>query len=136
MSERLRLTENLDCFQTVVLLYCDKNENVHLGCASYYGGKNNDRRYLNLLYKDALPDKAELIGSWNYLDDNSSKIYPDYTKDMELAVDDFLYAHNTAKNHSDLEYEVVDSYSDMDKYFNNTNIKPGQVIAYGMLKSN
>ena len=79
-----------------------------------------------LLYKD-------YISGWNYLDENSNDIYIVYNPYSEVAVDDFLYAHNTDKSWKDIDYTIVDSTSDINKTLSSIKLSNNEIRAYATL---
>ena len=130
MEKVLRFDGNLDMFKNIVLLYKDNNGDTYLGSNTHNEtGVNNLKNYI-ILYKESLPKDKDYIMGWNYLDDHSDKIYLVYNEHSEVAVDDFLAAHNIDKTWKDINYNIVDSINDI----NNIQLSNNEVKAYATLK--
>lgn len=133
MKKTIKFENNLDMFKNIVLLYKDENGNTYLGSSSH--NESGDKQHQNfvVLYKDCLPNDQDYISGWNYLDENSNNIYIVYNQYSEVAVDDFLYAHNTDKSWKDIDYTVVDNISEINKALTNIKLANNEVRAYATL---
>ena len=129
MEKTMRFDGNLDMFNNIVLLYKNDNGDTYLG-ASANMVKDN---YI-ILYKNSLPKDTDYLSGWNYLDDHCEKTYLVYNDHSEVAVDDFLAAHNVDKTWKDLEYTVVDNTMKMNEILSNVQLSNNEVQAYATLK--
>lgn len=113
----------------LVLVTKGEDNQYYLGHTFYYGGR--DAEYLLFLYKDALPlATKDLVEAWNHLDDTSFTTVIVNETSIQVAVEDFLYAHGQNKAFNEIEYEVVNDYVTLDKVFKNHNPQVQQTIAY------
>lgn len=134
MERVYRFDGNLDMFKNFVLVYKNDEGNMYLGSST-----NNETGVDNLknsivLYKAAMPADKDFVMGWNYLDDHAEKIYLVYNEHSEVAVDDFLAAHNISKTRKDIDYIVVDSINDINSILSSNPLKNNEVRAYGTLK--
>ena len=133
MEKTVRFDGNLDMFKNIVLLYKDENGDTYLGSSSHNVIGDKDHQNFVVLYKDCLPKDQDYISGWNYLDENSNNIYIVYNPYSEVAVDDFLYAHNTDKSWKDIDYTVVNSTSEINKSIAGAKLKNNEIRAYATL---
>ena len=134
METVYKFNDHLNAFQNLVLFYRDDKDDCYIGSSSFYGGSDPNRQNLSILYKEPLPTDRDPIMGWNYLDDNSPFIYLVYTNLMETAVDDFLAAHNIDKTWKDIEYKVIDNYTEIDDVLESYPLNKNEVRAYAILK--
>ena len=71
---------------------------------------------------------------WNYLDDNSEKIYFVSEQQSEVSIDDFLAAHRIEKTWKDINYTVVDSLTEINDILKKNALSDNEVRAYALLK--
>ncbi len=133
MEKTVKFENNLDMFKNIVLLYKDENGNTYLGSSSHNDIGDKDHKNFVVLYKESLPKNKDYISGWNYLDENSNDIYIVYNQYSEVAVDDFLYAHNTDKSWKDIDYTIVDSTSDINKTLSSIKLSNNEIRAYATL---
>lgn len=133
MEKTVKFENNLDMFKNIVLLYKDENGNTYLGSSSHNDVGDKDHKNFVVLYKESLPKDKDYISGWNYLDENSNDIYIVYNPYSEVAVDDFLYAHNTDKSWKDIDYTIVDSTSDINKTLSSIKLSNNEIRAYATL---
>ena len=133
MEKTVKFENNLDMFKNIVLLYKDENGNTYLGSSSHNDIGDKDHKNFVVLYKESLPTDKDYISGWNYLDENSNDIYIVYNQYSEVAVDDFLYAHNTDKSWKDIDYTIVDSTSDINKTLSSIKLSNNEIRAYATL---
>ena len=133
MKKTVKFENNLDMFKNIVLLYKDENGNTYLGSSSHNDIGDKDHKNFVVLYKESLPKDKDYISGWNYLDENSNDIYIVYNPYSEVAVDDFLYAHNTDKSWKDIDYTIVENTSDINKTLSNIKLANNEIRAYATL---
>ena len=133
MEKTVKFENNLDMFKNIVLLYKDENGNTYLGSSSHNDVGDKDHKNFVVLYKESLPKDKDYISGWNYLDENSNDIYIVYNPYSEVAVDDFLYAHNTDKSWKDIDYTIVENTSDINKTLSNIKLANNEIRAYATL---
>lgn len=133
MEKTVKFENNLDMFKNIVLLYKDENGNTYLGSSSHNDIGDKDHKNFVVLYKESLPKDKDYISGWNYLDENSNDIYIVYNPYSEVAVDDFLYAHNTDKSWKDIDYTIVENTSDINKTLSNIKLANNEIRAYATL---
>ena len=131
MEKVIRFDTNLDMFKNLVLLYKNDNGDTYLGSSML---KQDDKDNQIVLYKDSLPKDRDYLMGWNYLDDNCEKTYLVYNQNSEVAVDDFLAAHNVEKTWKDINYIVVDNLIEMNNRLKNEQLDKNEVKAYVILK--
>ncbi|MBR2825025.1 MAG: hypothetical protein IKE51_01990 [Solobacterium sp.] len=136
METVYKFDEGLKGFQNIVLFYKDKDDDSYIGTSSFYGGSDPNKQTLSILYKDPLPNDRDAIMGWNYLDDHSPYIYLVYTDVMETAVDDFMAAHQIDKTWKDIDYNVIENYTEIDDILNENPLNKNEVRAYAILKHN
>ena len=127
--ETVRFNDNLDMFNSIVLLYKNEKGETYLGSSSSLEKDN----YI-VLYKNSLPKDVDYLSGWNYLDDHCEKTYLVYNDHSEVAVDDFLAAHNVNKTWKDLEYRVCDDSMQVNEILSNVQLSNNEVQAYATLK--
>lgn len=134
MERIVSIRDNLDMFKSLVLLYKNENGDTFIGSSSNdENGKENHKSRI-VLYKDALPKDTDYITGWNFLDDNSEKIYIVYNEHTEVAVDDFLVANHVDKSWKDIDYTVVDSFSELNVRLASESLSNNQIKAFVTLK--
>lgn len=134
MGKVICFKDSLDIFKNLVLVYKNENGEMFLGSSSHNNHADDIHKNSIVLYKDSMPNDKDFIMGWNYLDDHSSKIYLVYNEHSEVAVDDFLAAHNINKTWKDIEYHVVDSINDINDILTNDSLTNNEVRAYGTLE--
>ena len=134
MEKTVRFDDNLDMFENIVLLYKDENGDTYLGSASYNGNEPETRRNRIVLYKNHLPKDQDYLTGWNYLDDNSDKIYLVYNEHSDVGVDDFLAAHSIAKTWKDIEYRIVDGMCGIAEALSGCRMADNEVLAFAVMK--
>ena len=134
MEKIVSFSDNLDMFEKFVLLYKNDKGDTYLASSSNDESGKENRKNRIVLYKDALPKDQDYISGWNYLDDNSEKIYIVYNEHSEVAVDDFLVANHVDKSWKDLDYNVFNSVSEINHQLTTDNLKNNEVRAYVTLK--
>ena len=134
MEKVMRFDGNLDMFRNIVLLYKNEEGNTYIGSSSSNNTSDKDHKNHIVLYKDSMPKDKDYIAGWNYLDDNCSKTYIVFNQFMEVAVDDFMAAHNINKTWKDIDYNIVDSLNDVSDSLMSSQLKKNEVRAYGVLK--
>ena len=134
METVYKFEDRLNEFQNLVLVYKDGEEDSYIGSSSFYGGKDPHHQILSILYKDPLPLDRDVMMGWNYLDDHSPFIYLVYTDKMETGVDDFLAAHQIDKTWKDINYNVIDNYTEIDDILLDNPLNKNEVRAYAILK--
>lgn len=127
--ETVRFNDNLDMFNSIVLLYKNEKGETYLGSSS-----NLEKDNYIVLYKNSLPKDIDYLSGWNYLDDHCEKTYLVYNDHSEVAVDDFLAAHNVNKTWKDLEYRVCDDSMQVNEILSNVQLSNNEVQAYATLK--
>lgn len=127
--ETVRFNDNLDMFNSIVLLYKNEKGETYLGSSS-----NLEKDNYIVLYKNSLPKDVDYLSGWNYLDDHCEKTYLVYNDHSEVAVDDFLAAHNVNKTWKDLEYRVCDDSMQVNEILSNVQLSNNEVQAYATLK--
>ena len=127
--ETVRFNDNLDMFNSIVLLYKNEKGETYLGSSS-----NLEKDNYIVLYKNSLPKDIDYLSGWNYLDDHCEKTYLVYNDHSEVAVDDFLAAHNVNKTWKDLEYRVCDDSMQVNEILSNAQLSNNEVQAYATLK--
>ena len=134
MTKVIRFDDSLDMFDHLVLLYKNEEGDTFIGSTSHNDKADDVHKNSIVLYKDPMPKDKDYIMGRNYLDDHSSKIYLVYNEHSEVAVDDFLAAHNIDKTWKNIEYQVVNSLNDVNDILKNDTLNNGEVRAYGTLK--
>ena len=127
MEKVMRFDDNLNMFKNIILLYKDNNGDIYLGSSD---NSNSENKNHIILYKESLPKDKDYLTGWNYLDDNSEKIYFVYNEHSEVAVDDFLAAHNVDKTWKDIDYRIVDSVKDINNKLTNEKLSNNEIRAY------
>ena len=127
--ETVRFNDNLDMFNSIVLLYKNEKGETYIGASS-----NMEKDNYIVLYKNSLPKNVDYLSGWNYLDDHCEKTYLVYNDHSEVAVDDFLAAHNVNKTWKDLEYKVCDNTIKVNEILSNVQLSNNEVQAYATLK--
>lgn len=132
MERIMRFDGNLDMFKNIVLLYKNDNGETFIGSSTNKENSINDNHIV--LYKDSLPQDRDYLMGWNYLDDNSEKIYFVSEQQSEVSIDDFLAAHRIEKTWKDIDYTVVDSLTEINDILKKNALSDNEVRAYALLK--
>ncbi len=132
MSETVRFENALNIFRNTVMLYRDDEGKLHIGNTYYYGGGDTSKDYRCVMYRDALPEKTDMMLGWNMLDEAAGSQVVVNENSAEDGVEDFCYAHGLEKNWKSLDYHVVNSYADISAFMKNHSLKNGEVAAFGI----
>ncbi|MEE3487275.1 MAG: hypothetical protein VZT48_04135 [Bulleidia sp.] len=129
----MNLSEELDQYQNIVTLYKNEEGKVFIGSTLFYNrGGNND--YMNVMYKEALPEGMGVMDGWNYLDDNSAYIILVPEQTAKVSVEDQLYAHGFDKGLENVNYHIVGSYPDIDAFIRRSPLTTGAASAFCIRK--
>lgn len=134
MEKVLRFDGNLDMFKNIVLLYKNENGETFLGSTTNDKNAPENHKSCIVLYKESLPQDRDYVMGWNYLDDHSMKQYLVYNDHVEVAVDDFLAAHNVDKTWQDIDYTVVDNTTAINDKLTHIQLANQQVYALATMK--
>jgi len=135
MSDVIRFDENPEIFQNIVLFYRADNGKFHIGSTNYYNGRGVADDWLSVLYEEPLPEENGIIMGWNWLDDNSALINLVPTDKAATGIEDFLYAHGLERDWKSIDYVVIRSYPDIEKYFETNTLDKGSAIGFGIRKT-
>lgn len=130
MSESIRFANSLDVFQNVVMLYKDGDGQLFIGNTWFYNKAGND--YMSVMYHMPLPEKMSLMDGWNWLDDNDPRVTLVPEKSMEQGIEDFLFAHGKEKDWKSVSYNVIGSYTDIEKFLNKNKLSNGEAVGLGI----
>lgn len=136
MLETIKSSEQLNEFQNIMLIYKDGEGRRFVGNANFYNGKTDDSQYMAVLYKDEVPKTMSLLDGWNYLEDNSPNVRLAEEPSMQVAIEDFLFAHGLDRDFKTVTYHVIDNYMQLSEYVLNNEIACNEVLAFGILKEN
>ena len=133
MTEVYLFNKSLSMFQNVVAFFRDADGKLFINNIYFYNVRG-DHDYLSIMCKDPLPENMGLMMGWNWLDDNSPNILLVPEESIETGVEDFMYSHGLEKSWKDIEYHVIDNFSEIESYFSKHTLGKGGVVAFGIKK--
>ena len=111
--DTIKIMKDLNDVQRIVITYKNSLGEVFLGHSFYYGGREGSQ-FLIFLYEEKLPSGMKLLDAWNYLDNNSYKIRTVPVESHAVAIDDFLMIYKPELSWSDLTYNKVKDFSELE----------------------
>ena len=133
MAQLIKYIESPSVFHNIALFYKDEFQKTHIGCTYFYNGRGVADDWLSVLYEEPLPDDIEsTILAWNWLDDNSAKIYLVPTDTPETGIEDFLYGNGLDRDWKSIPYVSVQSYPEIEEYLQEYPLETCTAIAFGM----
>jgi len=111
--DTIKIMKDLNDVQRIVITYKNGLGEVFLGHSFYYGGREGSQ-FLIFLYEEKLPSGMKLLDAWNYLDNNSYKIRTVPVESHAVAIDDFLMIYKPELSWSDLTYNKVKDFSELE----------------------
>ena len=127
--DRIKIMKNLDNVGRIVIAYKNNSGEIFLAHSFYYGGREGSK-FLIFLYEEKLPANMKLLDAWNYLDNNSYKIRTVPVDSHAVAVDDFLMIYKPELTWSDLTYNTVRDFSELEKEFDSLDFKNDSIAAF------
>lgn len=130
---KMNLVNELDAYQNIVTLYKNKEGKVFIGNTLFYDrGGNND--YMNVMYKEALPEGSGVMDGWNWLDDESAYIILVPEQTAKTAVEDQLYAHGFEGGAEAVSWHEVSSYPAIDAWIRTSPLHAGEAASFCIRK--
>lgn len=129
MNTVIKFRDSLDVFRSIVTIY--RNEEGKLFVGNTF--RNGTDGWMSIFHKEALPENAGLINGWNALDDYLPSMRVVSEEHPETGIDDFLYANGAGTSWRSVDYNVVNSFSEIEEFCKKNPIQNGQTAAFGIV---
>ncbi len=132
MKTVMSFKDSLDVFRNIITLYRDEEGKLFVGSTFRCGNGKNDE-WMSVFHKAPIDENEGLIIGWNTLDDYypSMRVLPE--DHPETGVEDFFYAHGNGRDWKSVDYNIVDSFSEIETYCKQNPIRNGSGAAFGIL---
>lgn len=129
MNTVIKFKDNLDVFRSIVTIYCNDEGKLFVGNTF----KNGTDGWMSVFHKEALPEGEGLIDGWNALDDYLPSMRVVSEERAETGVEDFLYANGAGASWKSVDYNVVNSFSEIEDFCKKNPIQKGSAAAFGIM---